>query len=409
MNLSFFIAKRYLFSKKKFSFITIISLISVLGVTIGVAAIIIVLSVFNGFQKRVTDNLVNFDPHIRIEAADSNKLADYNTTIEKLTGEGIKAVAPYTLNKGMLTNAKYNKVLFIKGTDQNKISDVSGIKNLKWLGEFNLEDEGDYGGIVIGLTLADQMRVNHIGDTLTLLSPVGLESSVTQFVEPKTKKFIVRGIFDADDKDYNLKYAYISIENSQYLFDLGDKVNGIEMRLADINDSEKEKTRLMSLLGKNFNVMTWYDLHSDFYSILKLERIVAFIILSIIIAVASFNILGSLTMTVIEKKRDIGVLKAMGASDNMIMKIFLYEGISVGLIGMISGSLLGLAVTLGQLYFKFYRLDPSIYKIDAMPVVLTLQDFIYVPLAAFVLCFLASLYPSKRASSLKPVDSIRWE
>jgi lipoprotein-releasing system permease protein len=408
LNLSFFIAKRYLFSKKKFSFITIISFISVLGVTIGVAAMIVVLSVFNGFNKRVIDNLVNFDPHIRIESADSNKLADYNTTVEKLTNEGIKAVAPYTLNKGMVSNAKYNKVLFIKGTDQNKISDVSGIKNFARLGEFNLEDDGDFGGIVIGFTLADQMRTK-IGDTVAVLSPVGLESSITQFVDPKTKKFIVRGIFDAENPDYNQKYAYISIENSQYLFDLGDKVNGIELRLANINDSENEKIRLQSILGKDFNIMTWFDLHNDFYSILKLERIMAFIILSVIIAVASFNILGSLTMTVIEKKRDIGVLKSMGASNNMIMKIFMYEGISVGLIGMVCGSLLGLAVTLGQMYFKFYRLDPYIYKVDAMPVVLRYQDFIYVPLAAFLLCFLASLYPSRRAASLKPVDSIKWE
>lgn len=379
-----------------------------LGVTIGVAATIVVLSVFNGFQKRVTDNLVNFDPHLRIEATGSNKLADYNTTIEKLTSEGIKALAPYTLNKGMLINAKYNKVLFIKGTDQNKISDVSGIKNLKWLGEFNLEDEGDFGGIVIGFNLADQMRTK-IGDTVTVLSPVGLESSITQFVDPKTKKFIIRGIFDADDKDYNQKYAYVSIENSQYLFDLGDKVNGIEIRLADIHDSDNEKKRLQTVLGADFNVMTWFDLHNDFYNILQLERIVAFIILSVIVAVASFNILGSLTMTVIEKKRDIGVLKAMGASDNMIMKIFLYEGISVGLIGMVCGSVLALALTLGQMYFKFYKLDPYVYKIDAMPVVITVQDFVFVPLAAFILCFLASLYPSRRASSLKPVESIKWE
>jgi len=408
LNLSFFIAKRYLFSKKKFSFITIISFISVLGVTIGVAAMIVVLSVFNGFNKRVTDNLVNFDPHIRVEGVDSNKLTDYNSTIEKLTSEGIKAVAPYTLNKGMLTNTKYNKVLYIKGTDQNKISDVSGIKNFARLGEFNLDDDGDFGGIVIGFTLADQMRTK-IGDTVTVLSPVGLESSITQFVEPKTKKFIIRGIFDAENPDYNQKYAYVSIENSQYLFDLDNKVNGIELRLDDINDSESEKIRLTKVLGPKFNIMTWFDLHSDFYSILKVERIMAFIILSIIIAVASFNILASLTMTVTEKKRDIGVLKAMGASDNMIMKIFLYEGVSVGLIGMVFGSLLGLAVTLGQIYFKFYRLDPYIYKVDAMPIVLRFQDFIYVPLAAFLLCFLASLYPSKKAASLKPVESIKWE
>lgn len=408
MNLSFFIAKRYLFSKKKFSFITVISIISILGVTIGVAAIIIVLSVLNGFNKRVIDNLVNFDPHIRIEASAENKMADYNSLIEKLPVENIKGAAPYTINKGMLTNVRYNKVLFIKGTDQNKISEVSGIKNFARLGEFNLEDDGDVGGIVIGFTLADQMR-SRIGDTLTLLSPVGLESSLTQFVDPKTKKFVVRGIYDADNPDYNQKYAYISIENSQYLFDMGDKVNGVEVRLNDINESDGEKERLQKLLGSDYSVMTWYDLHSSYYSILKIERISAFIILSIIIAVASFNILGSLTMTVIEKKRDIGVLKAMGASDNLITKIFLYEGVLVGLIGVVCGCVLGLGVTLGQMYFKFYKLDPFIYKVDAMPVVLRVQDFVFVAIAGFILCFLASLYPSKKAASQKPVDSIRWE
>lgn len=155
--------------------------------------------------------------------------------------------------------------------------------------------------------------------------------------------------------------------------------------------------------------MTWYDLHKDFYSILKVERWVAFIILSLIIAVASFNILGSLTMTVIEKKRDIGILKAMGASDKMITRIFMFEGIVVGLVGMVTGSLLGLGVSLLQIYFKIYKLDTSVYKLEALPMDLRIMDFVYIPLAALLLCFLASLYPSIRAAKQKPVESIRWE
>ena len=369
---------------------------------------IIVLSVFNGFNKRVIDILVSFDPHIRIESKKENKLENFSEIENNLRSQGIKNIAPFTLSKAMLSNRRSNKVLFIKGTDEKKIDEVSNVKKLIGLGSFDLEEHGDYGGIVIGFMLADQMR-SRIGDTLTILSPIGLENSLTQFIEPVTKGFIVTGIYESENKDYDSKYAFISLQNAQSLFNFGEKVSGLEMRLDDINNSEKEKSKLQSILGNDYNVSTWYDLHSDFYSILKIERLVSFFILSIIIAVASFNILGSLTMTVIEKKRDIGVLMAMGATGNMISKIFLMEGIWVGIIGMVSGVVIGLGVTLGQMYFKFYRLDPFLYKVDALPVSINATDFIFIPLAAFVLCFLASLYPARRAAKLKPVEAIRWE
>jgi len=408
LSIEFFIAKRYLFSKKKFNFITIISLISIVGVTIGVAALIIVLSVFNGFSSKVTAILVSFDPHIRVEAEGGNKLADYNSLQEKIKNAGIKSSTPYTLNKGMLANSASNEVVFIKGVNENEINKVSGIKDVMRFGKFDLSDNGEYGGIVLGLSLMGKLK-SRPGDTITLLSPAGLENSLTQFVDPKTKKFIITGVYDSDNKDYDGNYAYISIANSQDLFQLGNLVNGIEMRLENIIDSESEKEKLIKTLGSDFNVMTWYDLHKDFYSILKVERWVAFVILSLIIAVASFNILGSLTMTVIEKKRDIGVLKAMGATDKMITNIFMFEGISVGVIGMVVGTLLGLGIILAQKYFEFYKLDATIYKITSLPVELRLYDFIFVPIAALALCFLASLYPSRRAAKLDPVNAIRWE
>ncbi|MBK8551507.1 MAG: ABC transporter permease [Ignavibacteria bacterium] len=186
MGLEFFIAKRYLFSKKKFNFITIISLISIAGVTIGVAALIIVLSVFNGFSSKVTSILISFDPHIRIEAAGSNKLTDYASVQEKIKDLGIKSSTPYTLNKGMLANENSNEVVFIKGVDENEIGDVSGVKQVMRFGEFDLKNSGEYGGIVLGFSLLGKLKGSP-GDTLTLLSPVGLENSLTQFVDPKTK------------------------------------------------------------------------------------------------------------------------------------------------------------------------------------------------------------------------------
>ena len=408
MSLEKFIARRYLFSKRKINFITIITAISVLGVTIGVAAMIIVLSVFNGFNAKVTEILVNFDPHIRIESSKENILTDYKSVLKKLNDKGYNDASAFTLSKGMLSSERLNKVLFIKGVDQETVAKVSGISDVLILGEFDLTNRGNYGGIVIGRPIAGELR-SMIGDTITLLSPIGLERSLTQFIQPVTKEFIVRGIFDSDNKEYDSKYAYVSLENSTELFEMGKGVTGIEMRLNDINQSNRVKDNLSGFLGDDYKVMTWYDLHEDFYSILKVERIAAFIILSIIILVASFNILASLTMTVIEKKRDIGVLKAMGATDKTITSIFLTEGITVGLIGMISGSLIGLGVTLAQKYFEFYKLDSSVYKFDALPVELRYTDFIFVPLAAFILCYLASLYPSRKAAKQNPVESIRWE
>lgn len=383
-------------------------MISIIGVTIGVAALIIVLSVFNGFSSRVTSILVSFDPHVRIEASEGNNVTDFNSIQEKIKNLGIKSSAPYTLNKGMLTNAESNEVVFIKGVKENEVGDVSGVKDFMRFGEFDLKNSGEYGGIVMGFSLLGKLK-SRPGDTLTLLSPVGLENSLTQFVDPKTKKFIITGVYDSDNKDYDGNYAYISLENSQDLFKLEGKVNGVEIRYNDISESEAGKEKIKAVLGNDFKVFTWYDLHEDFYSILKVERWVAFIILSLIIAVASFNILGSLTMTVIEKKRDIGVLKALGATDKMITNIFLFEGISVGVIGIIAGTIIGLGVTLAQKYFDLYKLDSGVYKISALPVELRYSDFIYIPIAAMILCFLASLYPSKRAANLEPVNAIRWE
>ncbi len=409
MKTEFFIAKRYLFSKKNISFITVISAISILGVSIGVAAMIIVLSVFNGFSKKVTTILIGFDPHIRIEAVNNAKISNYESLLQIINAADVPDAAPFTQNKGMLATKEVNKVLFIKGVDENKIEKVSGIKNYTNFGKFNLKDNGSFGSIIIGFSLANSLKV-FIGDTITILSPVGLEYSLTQFVDPITKQFIVSGIFDSDNREYDSKYAYISIGSAQELFRLNDNVNGIEMRLKDINQSDEVKKRLQSQIDTSkYNILTWYDLHKDFYSILKVERWVAFVILSLIIAVASFNILGSLTMTVIEKKRDIGILKAMGASDKMITRIFMFEGIVVGLVGMAAGSVLGLGISLAQIYFKIYKLDTTVYKLEALPMDIRATDFIYIPLAALLLCFLASLYPSMRAAKQKPVDSIRWE
>lgn len=409
MRFERFIARRYLLSKKKLQFITIITFVSIAGVAIGAGALITVLSVFNGFSKHVTNVLTGFDPHIRIEPVSGNKLTDYLQLSNKVTLEtGTKAIAPFTMNKGVIISGKDNAVIFIKGVDDRLIGEVSGVKQKTFVGEFEFKDNENFGGIILGVNLSAKLNAG-VGDTVTVMSPAGMEHALTQFVQPKSLRFIVRGIYDSDNREYDKLYAFISVQYSQKLFDLGNSVNGIEMRLDNIHQSNAFKEKLMTALGSEYNVFTWYDLHQDLYSVMQVERWTAYIILSLIIAVATFNIAGSLTMTVIEKKRDIGVLKTMGARNRSIVKVFMFEGVLIGIYGTIAGCILGFLVCMLQIKYKLFPLDPTVYPIDALPIDMRWTDFLYVALAGFLLCFIASLYPALRAARQEPIEAIRWE
>lgn len=404
-----FIAGRYLLSKKKIQFITLITLISILGVSIGVAALISVLSVFNGFNKFQVKTLTGFDPHVRIEPAAGGQLSDYNQIIDKLKNdEKVTGIAPYTLNKGVISSRKNNVVVFLKGVDDKKIGGISDVTEETHIGEFRFNDDENFGGIVLGINAADKLQTR-IGDTVTVMSTIGMEKALTQIVQPKTQKFIVRGIFDIRNRDYDKFYAFISFNYSQHLFDLGNAANGIELRLRDINDSENFKERLSKLLGANYTISTWFDMHQELYSVMLAEKRTAYIVLCLIITVATFNIAGSLTMTVIEKKRDIGILKAMGSTNGSIVKIFMFEGILIGIYGSIFGCALGLGVCLLQIKYKLFPLDPLVYPIDALPIDMRWGDFVLVACAALLLSFAASLYPALRAARQEPIQAIRWE
>lgn len=404
-----FIAGRYLLSKRKVQFITVITLISVIGLSVGVTALIVMLSVFNGFNKFQLDTLTGFDPHIRVEADTGSTVTDYASLISKISAESNPTeIAPYTMNKGVISTKKNNIVAFVKGVDDKKISGLSDVKDKVNLGTFEFRDNDEYGGIVLGNSLAAKLEARVL-DTITVMSTVGMEKALTQIITPRTQKFIVRGIFDANNRDYDKLYSFISIPKSQSLYDLKNTVNGVELRISYIDNSEETKQKLIAVLGNGYRINSWYDLHEDLYSVMKVERWTAFIVLSLIIAVASFSIVGSLTMTVIEKKRDIGILKAMGTKNSGILKIFMFEGILIGIYGTVLGSILGLGVCLAQIKFKFYPLDSMVYSIDALPVDIRYTDFIYVGFCALLISFAASLYPAFKAARQEPIKAIRWE
>jgi len=408
MSYELFIAKRYLVSKQKSGWITVITLISISGVTVGVAALIVVLSVFNGFNSLVTSILVGFDPHLRVESTEGQAMRMERSVEGVLRADQrVKAFAPFVLGKSLVLAGGYSQAAFIKGVDEGKVGTVSGVEKSIVLGSFRL-DEGKEEGIVLGLTLADRLHVV-VGSTVTVISPVGIEAVATQLAQPLMKRFKLVGIYESKNRDYDAKYAYVSLGAAQQLFDIRGKIDGLELRLNSIDDAENVKADLQRKFGDSYTVSTWYDLHRDLYSVMQVERWVAYIILSLIILVAAFNILGSLTMSVLEKTRDIGVLRSMGAAASGVRRVFLIEGLFVGIIGSALGSLLGFGTYLLQKYFQVFPLDPNVYIIPALPVELHVADFISVAAAALIICTLSALYPARRASRLIPVDAIRWE
>jgi lipoprotein-releasing system permease protein len=409
MTFERFIAQRYLRSKRQLRFINIIMLVSVIGITVGVAALVIVLSVFNGFNSVVTQVLVGFDPHLRVEAAQGRAFQLPERILRQLEDDPrIAAAAPYVASKALLVTPRVNRVVLVKGVSDSAIGLVSGVKQSTVLGEFRFGDAAGEAGIVLGLTLADRLGAT-VGSEISVVSPVGVDAILTQFGQPITRKCTVVGIYDSNNKDYDAHYAYVSLETARQLFDMPEVVSGIEVRLHSIEDAEVVKKKLQPMLGDEYRVSTWYDLHRDLYSVMKIERWTAYIILCLIVGVATFNVLGSLTMGVIEKRRDIGILKALGATRRTITRVFMFEGILVGVVGTVTGTAVGLIVCYLQMRYHLFPLDPTVYIIPAIPVEVRWTDFVAVSVASMALSALASLYPARRAARLMPVEAIRWE
>jgi lipoprotein-releasing system permease protein len=409
MRVENFIAGRYLISKGKVRFINVIGMISIIGITVGVAALLIALSVFNGFNGVVTSVLVGFDPHLRIEKRGSFNAAEISS-IEKIlrNNSEVTAFSPFVSGKAMLVAKSFNRVVFVRGVDEELIGDVSGLKDKLVLGGLSLGDSAGIGGIVIGLNLADRLG-SVVGDEIAIISPYGLQSALSGVLAPQAVKYRITGIYESNNKDYDANYAYVAISSAQKLFNSGERYNGIEMRVKDFTQSEKVKGEVLPALPADVTVSTWYDLHRNLYSVMQIERWSAYILLCLIIMVATFNMLGSLTMGVIEKRRDIGVLKSMGMDSRSVIHIFMAEGMLVGVAGTVLGVAVGLVVLFLQIEYQVFPLDTTIYIIPAIPVKIEWTDFVAVAAASLGLSCLASYYPARRAANTLTADSLRWE
>ena len=406
----FFIAKKYLRSKHKVNFITIISLLSTLGIMIGVAALIIVISVFNGFGAIATSMLLNFDPHIKVTLNSQEAIRNQDSVQSILNSiDEVKGYYPYLESKVILMARNNYKIINLKGITPHDSDEDWGVEKSLISGSLNLSGKSGIDEIALSTRMAIRLSVR-IGDTIQVSSFRNIERMAANFtVIPTTKNIVVSGVFESNNTDYDLYYSFTSLRSAQQLLGL-NTISGYEINLYNIDESEKVKNILETKLNPvDFSVYTWYDLHREFYNIMQIERWGAFILMLLIISVATFNILGSLTMSVIEKKKDIGVLRSMGANRKSILRIFMFEGILVGTIGTILGFIVGLLVCYLQTEFRIYTLDPSKYIIDAIPIKIQLSDLILIPIASMFLTFVASLYPAKRAVKINVIDSIKYE
>ncbi len=407
----FFIAKRYLKARRKTGFISLITYISILGVTIGVAALIIVLSIMNGFESEVRSRIIGFDTHIRLRTYHNEGVENYRKVINKIRDiPHIIGLSPYILDKGMIRSGERSSGIMVRGADPTTINDVSDLGKTIIYGKLDLgpvlqEDGKKLPGIVLGRYVADQLLVD-IGDRVVIISVAGVHS---MFQAPPVKQFVVTGFFETGMYEYDNSYAYISLKSAQDLFRMGERVSGIEIRLDDLYKANEVVKQIDKRLGFPYYAITWFEMRKNLFSWMQFEKWAMFIVLSLIILVAAFNIVSTLIMVVMEKTKEIGILKSMGATSRSITRIFLYEGIIVGAIGTLLGFGIGYALCWAQEEYHFFSLPPDVYFISTLPIKMELHDFIFIGIAAVLICLLAAVYPAKKAASLVPVEAIRYE
>ncbi len=409
MSYEFFIAKRYLRSKRKTRFVSVITLISVGGVLIGVTALDFILSMMNGFEKEVRSRIIGTTAHVSVFSTYNEGIQNYQELIPGIKEvKHVENVAPYIYYKAAIASKTGSDGIVVRGIDPEKerlVTDVE--RNLK-IGSLYLDQEGDeLPGILLGATLADRLGVE-LGDNVVLFS-LKEGSLTTGWSQPKASKLKLRGIFETGMYEYDASLAYISLPTAQKLFNLGSKVTGLQVKLDNLYQADKVAKELEEKLGYHYYALDWMHMHKNLFSWMALEKYAMFIVLSLIVAVAAFNIISTLIMVVIEKRKDIGILKSMGSTNASVMKIFMFEGLVVGAVGIILGSIFGYLLCWIQRSFNIISLPPEIYFISTLPVEMRPLDFILVASAAMILTFLATVYPARRAAQLSPVEAIRYE
>lgn len=417
MDFRLAIAQRYLSGRRSMPLISRITAISAVGVALGVAALIVVLSVLNGFFDFVRDMLVSHDPHVRIVQVDATTQMDEKRLMAlAIEHASVVSAVPYIEGKALIMHdaeAEVNKIVRVRGVDPQKVPATSGVASAISFGNYTLDRRNGRPGIVIGKTLGERLLLTpgspgQPASRIALVSAPAIERMFTRVLSGSPlRQFEVRGLFELQSV-FDESYVEIHVEEARRLFDMPTGLSGIDLRLAALGDAERVKAYLQSRLDpEQFSVQTWYDLQRPLYDVMQLEKYGALLVLLLIVLVAAFNIVGSLTMIVIEKRRDVGALRAMGVTRRDIKRIFLLEGLLIGVSGSGAGVLLGVLVSLAQKQYGLVKLaDAGSFLIDAYPVAIRASDVSLIGILALVLCVLAAWYPAVRAAKINPAEAV---
>lgn len=417
MSYELFIGLRYLKAKRKQTFISVISFISVLGITVGVTALIIVLSVMTGFEDNLKEKILGINANI-IVTSFGRGIRDYErVTTEVKKVKGVVGASPFTYNQAMLSGRGGVLGAVVRGIDTKTAGEVTVLPGRVKQGSLDGIDapfEAGAPGIVLGKELARNIGAG-VGDMINVISPIGTMTAAGAV--PRMAAFRVTGIFEVGMYEYDSSLAFVSLSNAQKFFRLSGEASGVEVKVVDIYKAGEVAAEITTALKGSYWTRTWMEMNRNLFSALRLEKAAMFIILTLIILVAALNIISTLIMAVMEKGKDIAILKSLGATSGGIMRIFMIEGIIIGLVGTTLGTTIGVAaamnleklVSLVERIFHFKVLPPSVYYIDKFPSKVEPVFVILIIVISISISFLATLYPSWQASRFDPVEGLRYE
>jgi lipoprotein-releasing system permease protein len=394
VKLSLYIAKRYLFAKKSRNAINVISAVSVAGVAVGTMALIIILSVFNGLETMVTKIFNTFDPDIKITAAEGKTFVPDSSRLKLLANvEGLSCYSLSLEENAMLKYGDREHIGTIKGVDKNYAM-VTNIDSSMWEGEFILEDDKGRSFAIPGMGVAINlgMRINFVQQLSIIVPRKDASTNLDPENALKRQYVFPSGIFEVE-KEYDSKYVYLPIDFVRNLTETYEGITSIEIKFNENANPKSVQKSIKEIFGKGFVVKNQYEQQEIFYKVMRSERLAIFFILTLILIIASFNIIGSLTMLIIEKERDIEILKSLGADNNLIQKIFIFEGWLISIIGAVAGVFLGFVICWLQQTYGIVKLQSDSLIMDAYPVVIKLKDFIIVPGTVLLIGYWAAWYP----------------
>lgn len=414
-NLSYelFIALRYLRAKRKQVFISLITVISVAGVAIGVMALILVLGVMTGFTDDLREKILGTNSHVVINKYYTN-IKDHEKVIDQVSRlDNVSAATPFIISTVMLSSGSRVSPVVLHGIDITTAPKVIDIKRTLIHGKledldtrFAHDNRTDVPGIIIGKELSEIIGAG-INDPVTAISPTGMVSPAG--MAPAWKKFIVAGIFESGMYEYDTGMAYISLADAQRFLKMPGETGGIWLSAENIYETDRIVARAREVLGPEYQIRDWKEMHKNLYAALKLEKTAMFIILILIIIVAAFSIVATLIMMVNDKNREIAILKSMGATSASIMRIFIFQGLMIGITGTLIGLAGGCFLAFLQNNFHIISLSKDVYYIPDLTVKIDTWDVFFVALIAVFISFMATIYPSRQAAILEPAEALRYE